>query len=151
LRDYIEGFTGENGFHFNGDYKYYGYSALHYSPFSLEAVFGFCKALQDMLLACDGGFIAPFYAVPEKWKRGEISFKDLRVHGNVALSATMFDGEIVAFSLAVPKESTMTFLNVFETDSPTFINEKGERFAFSCKRGEKFTFTAPRGNYRLEI
>ncbi len=60
LRQFADGFVEENGFHLNGDYKQKGYSTFHYRRFTLEALFGFCDALQEMLLQEYQGYLHLF-------------------------------------------------------------------------------------------
>ena len=99
---------GENGFHLNGDYKNYGYTQFHYRPFTLEALFGFCDALQEMLLQDHTGEIELFASIPEEWKKREISFKNLRSRGGLLISATAKNGEIVKLTIAAQKPCEAT-------------------------------------------
>lgn len=108
LREFCHGFVGENGFHLNGDYKNYGYTQFHYRPFTLEALFGFCDALQEMLLQDHTGKIELFAAIPEEWKKREISFKNLRSRGGLLISATAKNGEIVKLTIAAQKPCEAT-------------------------------------------
>ena len=45
LRAFAKGLVADNGFHLNGDFKYYGYSQWHYRPFTLESSFGYCDEI----------------------------------------------------------------------------------------------------------
>ena len=92
LRVFAKGFIADNGFHLNGDFKNYGFTQWHYRPFTLESLFGFCDALQEMLLQEHQGYIHLFPAIPEDWKNRKISFRDLRSYGGVLVSATMKNG-----------------------------------------------------------
>ena len=87
LYTFAHGFVADNGFHLNGDFKNYGYTTFHYRPFTLESSFGFCDALHEMLLQDHMGYINLFPAIPEEWKRREISFDRLRSQGGVLVSA----------------------------------------------------------------
>ena len=108
LREFCHGFVGENGFHLNGDYKNYGYTQFHYRPFTLEASFGFCDALHEMLLQDHTGKIELFAAIPEEWKKREISFKNLRSRGGLLISATSKNGKIVSLGVKSPSARTVT-------------------------------------------
>ena len=74
LRTYAKGYVAENAFHLNGDFKWYGFGEWHYRPFTLESAFGYCDALQEMLLQEHQGYIHVFPAVPMDWKKQKISF-----------------------------------------------------------------------------
>lgn len=108
LREFCHGFVGENGFHLNGDYKNYGYTQFHYRPFTLEALFGFCDALQEMLLQDHTGEIELFASIPEEWKKREISFKNLRSRGGLLISATAKNGEITELKVKAQKPCEAT-------------------------------------------
>ena len=58
LYQFANGFVAENGFHLNGDFKNYGYTTFHYRPFTLESSFGYCDALQEMLLQEHQGYLS---------------------------------------------------------------------------------------------
>lgn len=111
LRDYIEGFTAENGFHLNGDYKNYGYSELHYRPFTLEAVFGFSKALQEMLLGSKENVIYLFPSIPEKWAKNKITFTDLVAENGAKVSATYRNGKIDFVQITAKKDGEIILSN----------------------------------------
>lgn len=104
LRQFCTGFVGENGFHLNGDFKHYGYTQLHYRPFTLESSFGFCDALHEILLQDHRGEIELFPAVPNEWKNGVIEFKNLRSRGGLLVSAKQKDGEVVKATVFAEKE-----------------------------------------------
>ena len=53
LRAFAIGFVADNGFHLNGDFKNYGFSRFKYRPFTLESLYAFCDAIQEMLLQID--------------------------------------------------------------------------------------------------
>ena len=76
LRMFAKGFVADNGFHLNGDFKNYGYSQWHYRPFTLESLFGYCDALQEMLLQEHQGYLDVFPAIPQDWAQFNVSFKN---------------------------------------------------------------------------
>ena len=133
LRQFADGFVAENGFHLNGDFKNYGYSTLHYRPFTLESSFGFCDALQEMLLQEHQGYIDLFPAIPEKWKKA--SFQNLRSYGGVLVSAQTQDGAVTAFSVRSEKPITVAVKNSFGKEELRFSDGQTVR----CKAGEIFT------------
>ena len=61
-----------------------------------------------MLLQDHTGTIELFAALPEEWKKREISFKNLRSRGGLLISATAKNGEIVKLTVAVQKPCEVT-------------------------------------------
>ena len=112
LRQFCKGFVAENGFHLNGDFKHYGFSQFHYRPFTLESSFGFCDALQEMLLQEHKGYIEIFPAVPEGWEK-EVSFQDLRSYHGVLVSAKKKNGKVVSVQLKAKKETKVVLKKPF--------------------------------------
>lgn len=104
LRQFCRGFVGDNGFHLNGDFRHFGYTQFHYRPFTLEALFGFCDALHEMLLQDHTGKIELFAAIPQEWKTRTIGFKNLRSRGGLIISAKLKNGIITELSVTAPKE-----------------------------------------------
>ena len=103
LRQFCRGFVGENGFHLNGDFRHFGYTQFHYRPFTLEALFGFCDALHEMLLQDHTGKIELFAAIPQEWKTRTIGFKNLRSRGGLIISAKLTNGGFTELSVTAPK------------------------------------------------
>ena len=126
LYQFANGFVAENGFHLNGDFKNYGYTTFHYRPFTLESSFGFCDALQEMLLQEHQGYLHVFPAIPDKWKQGKVSFNNLRSYGGVLISAKWNNGlkEII---LKAPKASRLRVKNVFDCESLLMQTGKEEK------------------------
>ena len=108
IYQFCKGFVCENGFHLNGDYKYYGYTQWHYRPFTLESSFGFCDALHEMLLQDHQGFIELFPAIPTEWQTGTISFKNLRSQGGILISAMFKNGAVAKLNVKSPSARTAT-------------------------------------------
>ena len=139
LYQFSNGFVAENGFHLNGDFKNYGYSTFHYRPFTLESLFGFCDALQEMLLQEHQGYIHLFPAIPDDWKNRKISFRNLRSYGGVLVSATMENGICQSFTLKSKKHITISLKNVFGKEQIAFSNGAvidcpiGEIFQIECE------------------
>lgn len=104
IYQFCKGFVGENGFHLNGDFKYYGYTLLHYRPFTLESSFGFCDALHEMLLQDHLGYIDLFPAIPDEWKNNEVSFEKLRSRGGLLVSATIKNGSLTRLIISCKKD-----------------------------------------------
>ena len=95
----------QNGFHLNGDYKGYGASQWHYRPFTLEAQFAYCDAVQEMLLQDNKGYVELFPAMPIRWNKAE--FKDLRVEKGLLVSAKYKDGKVIFLSIKATKETSV--------------------------------------------
>lgn len=112
LDQFCKGFVGENGFHFNGDYKQYGYTSLHYRPFTLESLYGFCDALHEMLLQDHTGKVELFPAIPEEWRSKRVEFKDLRSRGGILISARLENGKITRLTVKAEKKCAVTINGV---------------------------------------
>lgn len=119
LGQFCKCFVAENGFHLNGDYKHYGYTRFHYRPFTLESLFGFCDALQEMLLQDHQGCIELFPAIPDEWRSRGVAFKNLRSRGGLLISATFLNGEINTLEVKSPNETSVVI------NGKTYILEKG--------------------------
>ncbi len=133
LRIFVKGFLSPNGFHLNGDYKNQGFSQWHYRPFTLEALYSYCDAVQSMLLEDYKGHIELFPSLPDEWRDKKIAFKRL-LSGGCEISATFDKGKITHFSVSSKLSRTVKIKNVFG----------GEQFSFSngqnvyCPFGEIF-------------
>ena len=113
LRTFAHGFVGDNSFHRNGDFKQYGYSSLHYRPFTLESSFGYCDALHEMLLQDHQGFVELFPAIPDEWTKREIAFADLRSVGGILVSATARERRLLSVALKADTPRTVRIKNAF--------------------------------------
>lgn len=123
LRIFNLAFLSDNGFHLNGDYKHYGVSQWHYRPFTLEALFAYVDAVQEMLMQDDKGYLELFCAIPDIWK--DISFTDLRTKNGVLVSAAIKDGKLCQLS--------------FKSEKQTLVKVKvRDEFVYSV-RNKKFT------------
>ncbi|MBQ8657674.1 MAG: glycoside hydrolase N-terminal domain-containing protein [Clostridia bacterium] len=147
LRAFAKGFVADNGFHLNGDFKNYGFSQWHYRPFTLESSFGFCDALQEMLLQEHNGYIEVFPAIAEEWKE-KASFRRLRSYNGVLVSAELAQGAVRKIVLESRKTTNVKILNNFDSDI-LYAIEKGKTSAIKAKKGEIFEITLPKG--RVEI
>lgn len=127
LRQFSYAFVAENGFHLNGDFKNYGYSYMHYRPFTLEASFAYCDALHEMLLQDHQGYIHLFPAIPKEWENTEIKFKTLRSRDGVLVSASCKRGKTLIASFSVRKKTEIVLRNTF--DGNTVVVKKGKQSA----------------------
>lgn len=140
LRQFADGFVAENGFHLNGDFKNYGYSVLHYRPFTLESSFGFCDALQEMLIQNHQGYIHLFPAIPDKWSK-KVSFNNLRVEGGYLVSAELRNHEIIKIKIKTQKDEVVQIKNTWNcnvlkiADTNEQIVEQNGFFVIHCKKG----------------
>lgn len=144
LYQFADGFVAENGFHLNGDFKNKGYSTFHYRPFTLESSFGYCDALQEMLLQEHQGYIHLFPAIPKKWQNP--SFKNLRSYGGALISAEWKAGAIVSFSILPKQPTSILVYNNFGKENLSFSNGQ----TIFCKQGEKFLLNVKEKTYLLE-
>lgn len=143
LRSFAKGFVAENGFHLNGDFKHYGFSQWHYRPFTLESLFGYCDALQEMLLQDHQGYLDIFPAVPQEWLR-RLSFKKLRSYGGVLVSAKALDGQIDWVELIVPCDMELKIKNAFhaqalhcvQNKTTTVLTDREGYFTVQGKKGK---------------
>ena len=135
LRQFCHGFVADNGFHLNGDFKNYGYSTFHYRPFTLESSFGFCDALQEMLLQEHQGYVHLFPAIPKEWDSREISFKKLRSYGGVLISATRKNAKVKSVEAWTASPREISFKNVFGTAQVCVESPCGEKYTVDDKDG----------------
>ena len=135
LRQFADGFVAENGFHLNGDFQNKGYSTFHYRPFTLESSFGYCDALQEMLLQEHQGYVHLFPAIPKAWGKREISFSNLRSYGGVLISASKKNGRVISFSVKCNQPTELKIRNDFGVEELAFSNGQTVR----CAAGEIFT------------
>ncbi len=126
LYQFTNGFVADNGFHLNGDFKHYGYTTFHYRPFTLESLFGYCDALQEMLLQEHQGYLHIFPAIPDKWKEGDVSFKDLRSYGGILVSATLKEGKVKEVNLKAQKTRDICLKNPFGVGQVCVESENGQ-------------------------
>ncbi len=113
LYAFSKGFVADNGFHLNGDFKGYGYSQWHYRPFTLESLFGYCEALQEMLLQEHQGYLHFFPALPDEWKGETLAFKRWRSYGGVIVSAEYRGGKVANAELRLPRKMQVRIKNTF--------------------------------------
>ena len=125
LRIFAKGFVADNGFHLNGDFKNYGFSQWHYRPFTLESSFGYCDALQEMLLQEYQGYLDIFPAVPQEWMQN-LSFKKLRSYGGVLVSAKAKRGKIQEVELILPRDMELKIKNVWNMQTLLCVQNKQE-------------------------
>ena len=135
LRQFADGFVAENGFHLNGDFKNHGYSVLHYRPFTLESSFGFCDALQEMLLQEHQGYIDVFPAIPDAWKKA--SFSRLRSYQGVLVSAEREKGTLSTVILESEKPVTVKVKNNFNGKNLVLSTNAAKRSVL-VEKGELF-------------
>lgn len=127
LRQFADGFVAENGFHLNGDFKNKGYSTFHYRPFTLESSFGYCDALQEMLMQEHQGYLHVFPAIPDTWKKRKISFEHFRSYDGVLVSAIAEDGFLKELSLEIPKTMDLRIKNTFAEDRVMLEDDTSSR------------------------
>ena len=145
LRQFADGFVADNSFHLNGDFKNKGYSTFHYRPFTLESSFGYCDALQEMLLQEHQGYLHVFPAIPDSWKQREISFENLRSYGGVLVSAVAEGGYLKEVSLELPKEMNIRLKNTFASTCVTVTSVVG---TVTAKDGF-FELLLPKGKFKI--
>ncbi len=122
LKTFCKCFLGDNGFHLNGDFKHYGVCLAHYRPFTLEANYAYCDAIQNMLIQDQLGFVSLFPCVPDEWKNEEICLSNFLVQGGAQISACYKSGIVTAFSVRAQKKMKLHIKNVFGKEKLTFSN-----------------------------
>ncbi len=135
-------FVSETGFHLNGDYKKFGVTIYHYRPFTLEANYCFCDALQEMLVQNHEGFLHLFPAIPEEWTDKRISFNDFLCEGCL-VSAKLEKGKIVSFEIRSDKSRTIKIKNTFGREKLVFSDGQ----TVLCKKGELFVLRVGKEKY----
>ena len=134
LRQFADGFVAENGFHLNGDFKNKGYSTFHYRPFTLEALFGYCNALQEMLLQNHRGYIHILPAIPDEWEDRPLDFKNLRCYDGLLVGAKKTDGTTTILFNA-PKVMKIKLKNIYGGDVICVSDKRGRRI---CRETDGF-------------
>lgn len=117
LRQFADGFVAANGFHLNGDFQNKGYSTFHYRPFTLESLYGYCDALQEMLLQEHQGYLHLFPAIPKAWEEREISCENLRSYDGLLVSAKAKNGFLQELILHAPRQMDVCVKNTFASES----------------------------------
>ena len=137
LQMFARCFCYENGFHLNGDFKYYGVSLYHYRPFTLDANYMFCDAVQEMLVQDDLGYINLFPCIPNEWKDKEMNFKNFLCRGGVYVSATCIGQVVTELVLESKTAKTVKIKNNFGKETLKFSNGQ----TVNCAIGEVFEIT----------
>lgn len=148
LRQFADGFVADNGFHLNGDFQHKGYSTFHYRPFTLESLFGYCDALQELLMQEHQGYLHLFPAIPKAWQERQISFERLRTYGGVLVSASAQDGYLTRLTLELPKAMELKIKNTFQGTSVCVRSARGETIV-SSQEGQ-FILALPAGVTTIE-
>ncbi len=143
LRTFNIAFLSDNGFHLNGDFKHFGVSQWHYRPFTLEALFAYVDAIQEMLIQDDKGYIELFPAVPEKWKN--LNFNNFRTENGVLVSARLDNGFVTNLELISDKETIVKIklnnnISCITAGNDVFVNNgfaiikmaKDDKVVFKC-------------------
>lgn len=143
LRQFADGFVADNGFHLNGDFQKKGYSTFHYRPFTLESLFGFCDALQEMLLQEHQGYLHAFPAIPKAWESRLLCFEKLRSYSGVLVSAWAEKGYLRKITLETHKPVHIVLKNTFERASVCAHNANGTEILQA--RDGYFTLNLPVG------
>lgn len=144
LKLFWENFCSQNGFHLNGDFKRRGVSSFHYRPFTFESNVCAVDALQEMLLQTENGKIDIFPAIPEDFKRGRLSFEDLRGERGALISAEMTDGVLNRVTVKAAKDGE--YILILPDNSDLKIELEGckkiaeNRFSIMLSAGVKYEF-----------
>ena len=138
LDAFVKAFISRNGFNQNGDFKRLGYSNFSYRPFTLEANFAACQAVQEMLLQSWGGTVRVFPAVPNEW--ADVSFDSLRAEGAFVVSARRTGGVTRRVSIRSVRGGTLVLRDPFAGAAPAWnradVTRVGNDFRCELKPGE---------------
>ena len=134
LWEFVKFFTGENGFHYNGDYKRYGISGFVTKPFTLEANYGYCDALQEMLLQEHEGFVNLLPAIPDEWD--SLEFKKLRSYGGLLVSLKYNKGKIVKVEFVTKRATDIKLKDNYGLADLLGVKAEGGFISLSLKRGK---------------
>ena len=136
LRTFAIGFVADNGFHLNGDFKNYGFSRFKYRPFTLESLYAFCDAIQEMLLQNHQGYLHLFPALPSDWKK-KVSFRHLRAYGGILVSAKAEDGALTRLTLENGVAQSIRIKNTF-ADAVLVVRTSEDERTVSVNRDDIF-------------
>ncbi len=113
-------------------------------PFQIDGNFGGTAGIAEMLLQSHEGVISLLPAIPEYWRKGEVS--GLKARGDIAVSISWQDSKVVSAELAANQGGRVT-LSVpegYETGSEsgrvTFESEAPYRIVLSGGKIEKTAF-----------
>lgn len=144
LKLFWENLCSQNGFHLNGDFKRRGISSFHYRPFTFESNICAADALQEMLLQTENGKIDIFPAIPEDFRKGRLSFEDLRGERGMLISAEMTDGVLNRVAVKAAKDGE--YILILPDDSDLKIELEGckkiaeNRFSIMLSAGGSYEF-----------
>jgi len=74
---------------------------------TLESLFGYCDALQEMLMQEHQGYLHLFPAIPDEWREEKISFKNLRSYDGILVSAKWKQGKVEEVAISSKKNSRL--------------------------------------------
>lgn len=140
LKLFWENFISPNGFHLNGDFRKRGISSFHYRPFTLEGNMCAASALQDMLLESDERQIKVFPAIPEHWKKSEVSFSNFLAWDQISVSAKISNGILQYIKLYASHGCHCKIFNNFESQFIT-LHSENEESNIICDIGDSFALT----------
>lgn len=149
LCDFENGFVAENGFHLNGDFKNFGYTALHYRPFTLEALYCYCDALHEMLMQDHQGYVHLFPAIPNKWK--DASFTNLRSVSGILVSAVMKNKSIKSITLQAMTNIEVKIKNNFTINESIVVVNNGEERTFNVNKDGLFVIELKKGLNKIYL
>lgn len=149
LQDFENGFVAENGFHLNGDFKNYGYSSFHYRPFTLEALYGYCDAIHEMLLQDHQGYIHLFPAIPDKWSN--ISFTNLRSQSGVLISAKMKNKVIKSITLKTKTNIEVKIKNNLTVNESIIVKNNALKRTFTANGDGLFVVELKKGRNKIYL
>ena len=136
LKLFVDTTVNENGFHLNEDFRNRGVIKTGIRPFTLEATYSYCDALQEMLLQEHNGYVELFPAIPEDWKKS-CAFDTLRSYNGVLVSAKIKDGVIGKANFTCNKKVTIRLKNNFGSENLKIVSNGVEKVINVCA-GEVF-------------
>ena len=134
LWEFVKFFCGETGFHYNGDFKRYGISGFTSRPFTLEANYCYCDALQEMLLQEHEGFINLLPAIPAEWD--SLEFKKLRSYGGLLVSLKYSEGKIISVEFATKRAIDIKLKDNYGLSALLGVKAEDGFITLSLKRGK---------------
>jgi len=146
MEEFVKAFLSDNGFHLNGDFRRLGLTQWHYHPFTLEACFAFCDAMQETLLQEQQGYVYLFPAVPEKMQSA--SFKNFRTYGGVLVDAVYYDGYSKSVTFKAKTQRNIKIKNTFHSNKICVETRLGKNY-IECPCGDIFEVKLHRGATKI--
>lgn len=137
LGTFYDHICSPNGFHLNGDFNKQGITNWHYRPFTLESNMFAADALQEMVLQDYEGIIRVFPAIPKKWAKQGVEFRNFRVRKGMTVSSAINDGQLQYIEIYSERYGKIAIQNRFNKQKLR-VCDGGKEFEIECAEMKVF-------------